>query len=75
MYVNGLKIHPFKAKDSEIKLYQLRFRNISNDFVFDNMIKTGLNRVYYFSVSCEKVDISDIADISKYLIKKKHNVV
>ena len=44
-----MKIHQFKAKDSEAKSYSLCMENISKYFVFDYMTKTGLNgKVCYF---------------------------
>ena len=39
LFVNGTKIHQFKAKDSEIKRYPLCLGNISKDFSVDNMKK------------------------------------
>ena len=51
LFVNTTKIHPFKAKNSEIKPYPLSLGNISRDFTANNMNKTGLNEyVYDFSV-------------------------
>ena len=51
LFVNGTKIHQFKAKDFEIKKYPLCLGNISKDFSVNNMKKTGLNGyVYDFSV-------------------------
>ena len=48
--------------------------NISKDFAVDYMNKTGLSGyVYDFSVDFNTIDISDIIDIDKHLIKKKHN--
>ena len=47
--------------------------NISKDFTVDSMKKTGLyGYVYYFSVYYDCIDINDILDIHKYLMKK-HN--
>ena len=43
LFVNFAKIHKFKAKDSEIKVYPLCLENISKGFSLDNMKKTGLN--------------------------------
>ena len=45
--------------------------NISKDFAVDYMNKTGLSGyVYDFSVDFNTIDISDIIDIDKHLIKK-----
>ena len=72
LFVNGTKIHQFKAKDSEIIVYPLCLGNISKDVSIDNMKKNGLNEyVYDFSVDYNAID--DILDIHKYLMKK-HNI-
>ena len=42
LFVNATKIYQFKAKKSEIKQYSLCLGNISKDFTFDNIKKTGL---------------------------------
>ena len=42
LFVNATKIYQFKAKKSEIKQYPLCLGNISKDFTFDNIKKTGL---------------------------------
>ena len=45
--------------------------NVSVDCSANNMIKTGLNEsVYDFSVDYNIIDISNIIDIHKYLMKK-----
>ena len=38
---NGVILHQFKVKDSEIKPYPLCLGNISKDFTVDNMEKTS----------------------------------
>ena len=64
------KKFPFKAKDSEKKPYPLGLGDISKDFTVDNMKKTGLNGyVCDFSIDYNTVDVSDIVDIHKYLMK------
>ena len=71
LFVNGTKIHQFKAKDSDMKRYPLCIGNISKDFSVDNMKKTQLNGyVYNFSVDYNIIDTSNIVDIRKYLMKK-----
>ena len=46
--------------------------NNSKDFFVDNMKKTGFNGyVYDFSVDYNIIDISNIINIHKYLIKNK----
>ena len=58
-------------KNTKIKIYLLCLENISGDFSANNMKKTGLNRcVYDFSVDYRTLDISNIIDIHKYLMKK-----
>ena len=71
LFVNGTKIHKFKAKDSEIVATSLCFGNISKDFPIDNMKKTGLNGyVYDFSLDYDAIAADDILDIHNYLITK-----
>ena len=71
LYANDETIHQFKAKDSEIKSYTLCFGNISKDFTVNNMKKTEFNRkVYKNFVSHETINVTDIEDIHKYLMKK-----
>ena len=48
MYVNGVQIYQFKAKDSEIKPYPLCLGNISKDFTVDDLENTGLNSYEWF---------------------------
>ena len=51
MYVNGVKIYQFKAKDSQIKPYWLCLGNISKDCTADNTKNTGWKGyVYHISV-------------------------
>ena len=58
IFVNGVEIHKFKAKDSEIKAALL----------YPN---AGLHRyVYYFRVDYDANDVDDILNIHKYLMKK-----
>ena len=71
LFVNATKIYQFKAKDSEIKRYPLCLGNISKDFSIDNMKNTGLSvYVYDFSVNYNIIDICNIIDIYKYLMKR-----
>ena len=63
IFINGIEIHKFKAKDSEIHAGST-----------DNTKKTGLYvYVYDFSVEHNVIAFDDILDIHKYLMKK-HNV-
>ena len=71
LFVNGREIYKFKAKDSEILASPLCLGNISKHWLIDNMKTTGLNEyVYDFSVGYKAVDVDDIKNIRKYLIKK-----
>ena len=75
LFVNATKIYHFKAKGSKTKRYPLCLGNNSKDFLVDNMKKTGFNGyVYDFSVDYNIVDISNIINIHKYLIKKKNGM-
>ena len=75
LFVNGTEIYKFKAKDSEIVASPLCLGNISKDWSTDNMKKTGFNgHVYDFSVDYDSIDVDDIKDIHKYLMKK-NNIV
>ena len=70
LFVNGVEIYKFKARDSEIFVSPICSRNISKDWSVDNMEKTGFPRyVYDFSLD-DTIAIDDIKDIHKYLMKK-----
>ena len=72
LFVKGIEIYKFKAKDSEIVASPLCLGNISKDWSVDNMKKkTGFNGyVYDFSEDYDATNVDDIKDIHKYLIKK-----
>ena len=75
LFVNGIEIHKFKAKDSEIAATPLSLGNISKDWSVDNMKKTGLNGyVYDFSVDYDAIVVDDILFIHKYLMKKNNMI-
>ena len=75
LFVNGIKIIKFKAKDSEIVTYPLCLGNISKDFSVDIIKKTGLNEYFYgFSFDYNAIAVADILDIHKYLMKKNEIV-
>ena len=42
LFVNGIEIYKFEAKDSEIVATPLYLGNISKDWLVDNMKKQGL---------------------------------
>ena len=71
MFVKGKEIHKFKAKDSEIVVTPLWLGSTSKDCSVDNMKITGLNGyVYDFSVHYDAIEVDDILEIPKYLMKK-----
>ena len=64
LFVNGIEIYKFEAKDSEIVATPLCLGNISKDWSVDNLRKTGFNGyVYDFSVDYDAVAVEDILDI------------
>ena len=75
MFIKGIEIYKFKAKDSEIVATSLILGNIAKDWSVDNMQKTGFTGyVYNFSVDYTAITVNDILDIHKYLMKK-NNIV
>ena len=68
IFVNGVEIHKFKAKDFEIKAAPSCLGNTSKDFLVNNMKNTGFHGyVYDFSVDYDAIGVDDILDIHKYL--------
>ena len=61
LFIKSTKTYHFKAKNSEIKYYALCLGNISKDFTTDTMKKNRLGEI---------VNINDILQTHKYLIKK-----
>ena len=71
LFVNGIEIQKFTAKDSEINPYNLCLGNISKDFSASNIKKTRFNGyVYDFSIDHNPSNTDSIKDIHKYLMKK-----
>ena len=71
LFVTGVVIIRFKAKDSDIITNPLCLGNISKDWSLDNMKNTGLNGyIYDFSVDYDAIANDDIKNINKYLMKK-----
>ena len=70
--VNGTEIYKFKAKDSENEATPLCLGNMSRkDWAVDNMKKTGLHQyVHDFSVDYDAIEVDDILDIHKSLMKE-----
>ena len=69
IFVNGVEIYKFKAKDSQIKAVPLRLDNVSKDISDDNMKRLDICR-YEFSIDYDSIDVADILDIHKFLMKK-----
>ena len=75
MFVNGTEIYKFKAKDFEIVPTLLCLGDISKDWSVDKMKRTGFTGyVYDFSIDYNAIDVDDIKDIHKYLMKKNDTV-
>ena len=71
LFVNGTEIYKFKAKDSAIVASPLCLGNISKDWSLD-MKRTGFTGyVYDFSSDYNAIDVDDIKNIHKYLMKIK----
>ena len=75
LFVNGIEIYKFKAKDSKTLVGPICLGNISKDWPVDNMKRNGFTGYLYdFSVDYEAADVDDIKDIHKYLVNK-NNIV
>ena len=71
LFVNGTEIYRFKSKDSEIEASPLCLGNISKHWSVDNMKRTGFTGyVYDFSVDYDDIEVNNIKDMHKYLMKK-----
>ena len=76
LFVNGIEIYKFKAKDSEILVGPIYLWNISKDWSVDNVKKTRFTGyVYDFRVDYEAIANDDIKNIHKYYLMKKNNMV
>ena len=70
MFLNGVKIINFGAKDFEIIPNVLCIGNVSKDFSASNMKITRLyGTVYDFSADYGAISVDDMLRIHKYLIK------
>ena len=47
VFVNGIEIHKFKAKNSEINSASLYLENVSKNFAVDSMTKIGVYGYVY----------------------------
>ena len=68
LFVNGTKIHKFKAKI--MRLCQLHYAQETFQKTF---LQIGLNgHVYDFRVDCDALAVDDLLDVHKYLIEKNN---
>ena len=75
MFVNGIEIIKFEAKDSKIVASPICLGYISKDLLTDNVRKCSFTGyVYNFSVGYDAIGVDDIKDIHKYLMKKNKYV-
>ena len=72
LFVNGTEIIKFKAKGSEIVASRLCLGNISKDWSTDNIKSSFTGYVYDFSLDYDAIDVDNIKDIPKYLMKKNN---
>ena len=73
--IYSTEIYKLKVKDSKIVTSTLCLENISKGWSVDNMKKTGFNGyVYDFNVDYDVIDVDNIKDIHKYLMKE-NNIV
>ena len=64
IFLNGVKIYKFKAKDSNKNASPLCLGNVSKVFSVDNMTKVGLYEyAYNFSADYDSIDVDNILDI------------
>ena len=74
LFVNGKRELKFKAKDDQIVKEILCLGNISDDWTAANAQKTGLwGEIYDFAVDYTSINIGDIYNIHRCLMKK-HNI-
>ena len=73
LFVTVTKIYQFKGNDSGIKKYTLCLGNISKDLTFINMKKQDWidMSTNFLLIIILFTDTSNIADIHKYLMKKR----
>ena len=71
VFVNSVEIHKFKGKGSKINVSPLCLGSVSKDFSIDNMKEIWIyGYAYDFSVDDDIIDVDDILDILKYIMKK-----
>ena len=73
LFVNGKEVCKFKAKNSELKKYNLCLGSISKDYDKKDVSDIGLNGlVYDFSFDTSPITTNKIHDIHRYLMKKNN---
>ena len=71
IFVNGVEIYKFKSKYSEINAVSLCLGDVSKYVSVVNMKKAGLyGYLYNFLVDYDSIDIVNILNIHKKLMKK-----
>ena len=71
LFINGTEIIKFKAQNLMIVPNNLCLGNVSGDFSASNMKKTGFSGyIYDLSVDYNAIEVDNIKDIHKYLMKK-----
>ena len=71
LFVNGKQVLKFKAKDEQIVKEKLCLGNISDDWMVSNAEKKGLyGEVYDFAVDYTAVNVGEIYNVHRYLMKK-----
>ena len=75
LFVNGIEIIKFKAKNSNIVTNLWCLGNISKDWSVDNMKRTGFTGYAYdFSADYNYIGVDNINNIHKYLVEKNEIV-
>ena len=59
-----------RQNNSEINVATLSLGNVSKDFSVDNTKYEFFGYIYDFAVDYDSINIADILDIHKYLMKK-----
>ena len=73
LFVNGTEIYKFEANNSESLIGAICLGKISKNWSVDNMKTTGFTgHVYDFSIDYNSIDVDNIKDIHKYLMKKRN---
>ena len=75
IFINGVDIYKFKAKDYELNASPLFWDNVSKELSVDGIKKTGLyEHVYDFSIDYDTGDLDDNLHIHKYIMNMRQGV-